>query len=192
MQMEVQLATTRDDLVDIKGAIQLLQYVSEQTSKSNEEETANLITLALQETFSDQDLTLVVEHENKRGQPSVTFNLVDKTSGKPIEGDLMDSFGGGPASLIGLLLQLISVARQKSMTKILILDEPLTQISDEYQEAAGRLLRKLCEPAPRGLAFKMLVITHMDTIARAAHKRYEAVKSEDTKIVTLKEVSPHE
>lgn len=181
------LGLARDDLVEIKGAIQLLHYVAEQTNKANEEQTAVLVTLALQETFEDQDLSLVVEHENKRGQPAVTFKLKDNTAGRNIEGDLMDSFGGGPASLIGLLLQLISVVRQKNMSRVLILDEPVAQISEEYQEACGKLLRKLCEPPPRGLSFKMLVITHMPTIANAAHKKYRATKSDDGKSVSLVE-----
>jgi DNA repair ATPase RecN len=179
------LEKTRSEQQDIKGAIALLQYVASETNKAREEQTASLATLALKETFTDQDLCLLCEPETYRGHHGVVFKLKDEKTG--VEGDPMDSFGGGPASLLGLILQAISVSRQPGMSKVLILDEPVAQISAGYQEAAGRLLRKLCEPPPEGPGFNMLVITHLDSIADAAHRRYRATKSEDGKALVLTE-----
>lgn len=179
------LEKARSEMQDIKGAIALLQYVASETNKAREEQTASLATLALKETFTDQDLSLVVEPETYRGHHGVLFKIKDERAG--VEGDPMESFGGGPASLLGIILQAISVSRQPGMSKVLILDEPVPQISFGYQEAAGRLLRKLCEPPPHGPGFKMLVVTHMDSIADAAHRRYRATKSEDGKALVFTE-----
>ena len=167
----------KQDITNIKGSIGLIQYIVEETSKSNEEQTSLIVTHALRETFFDQTLTLKLEHESYRGHPGVTFILKDEIRG--IEGDPMTAFGGGPASLIGLVLQVLSVLRQPGMAHVLILDEPLSQISVEYQQAAGKILRKLCEPPPQGCGFKMLVVTHMDSIADAAHIKYRAVREDD-------------
>jgi DNA repair ATPase RecN len=182
---ETELAAVRQDLSDIKGAVALLQYVSTETSKANEDQTAMIVSHALRDTFTDQQLSLKVEHGNYRGHPGVVFKLRDEAGN--IEGDPMDSFGGGPASLIGLVLQVLSVVRQPGMSHVLVLDEPLSQVSAGYQAAAGRILRKLCEPPPHGSGFKMLVVTHMESIADAAHKRYRATKSEDGKSLVLTE-----
>jgi len=161
----------REEHTATKGAISLLQFIAAETAKANEEQTAKLATMALRETFEDQKLSLLVEHSVSRGHPGVTFKLRDEES--RAEGDPLESFGGGPSSLLGVVLQTISTVRQPKMARVLILDEPLAQISREYAEKAGRFLRKLCEPP---LEFKMLVVTHSDAIARAAHKRYTASK----------------
>jgi len=171
----------REDLSTSKGAISLLQYVAAETSRANEEQTAALATLALRETFTDETLSLVVEHSVKRGHPGVTFKIRDEDIGA--EGDPMESFGGGPAALIGVVLQVISTVRQPGMARVLILDEPLSQVSSGYGKKAGQFLRKLCDPT--GLGFKMLVVTHSDDIAEAAHKRYRAKKERG--ILTLEE-----
>jgi DNA repair ATPase RecN len=174
---------------DTKGAISLLQYVAAEISKANEKQTADLATIALRETFPDQELTLLVEHHTHRGHPAIEFKLRDEKTGA--EGDPMDRFGGGPASVIGVVLQVLCTVRQPGMVRTLILDEPLSQVSSRYEKLAGRFLRKLCEPPPEkegetgGLGFKMLVVTHSGAIAEAAHKRYFAKKTEDGKALEL-------
>lgn len=172
-------------LSDTKACIQLLQFISQETTRDREVQAATLATYALRDTFSDIELALNIEHKVYRGHAGVEFKLRDEIKG--VEGDPMESFGGGPASLLGLILQVISVVRQPFMDRILLLDEPMTQVSEGYQEAAGRLLRKLCDPPPKGLNFKMLVITHMSSIAAAAHKRYEAQTSDDGQFITIKQ-----
>jgi DNA repair ATPase RecN len=179
------LSAAEKDQEEIFGAIKVLQFVSEQTSKNNEEQAATLASLALSEVFQDQDLSLVIDHEVQRGQPAVSFRLKYNLDGSVVEGDPMESFGGGPALVLGLVLQVISVVRQKNLARILILDEPLVHVSKAYQEAAGKLMRKLCEPPPRGLSFKMLVVTHVDSIAAAAHRRYVATKNPNGKGMVL-------
>jgi len=131
-----------------------------------------------------------VEHGNYRGRPGVVFRLKDETTG--VEGDVLESHGGGPAVLVGIVLRVISVVRQPGMSRMLVMDEPTAQVSPGYREATGKFLRKLCEPPPRGLGFKMLIVTHEDIIADEAHKRYRATKSDDGKTLILTEESNDE
>jgi hypothetical protein len=141
--------------------------------------------MALGDAFRRLDLGLSVKHDTYRGHPSVTFKIVDSTFGKPIEDDPMDAFGGGPAAVLGVVLQVIATVCQPGMARVLILDEPFAQINgEEYIEDAGKLLRKLCEPEPRGLGFKMLVVTGKDVIADAAHKKYKATNESGTLRIT--------
>jgi hypothetical protein len=182
-QYRAELEADRQLANNTRQAIALLQFVAKETAQDDEQKAAVLATLALQETFDDEVLSLKVTHQVIRNHPGVTFTLRDEI--RDAEGDPIDSFGGGPAALIGLILQVISVVRQPGMARVLILDEPFTQISEGYQDAAGKLLRKLCDPPPRGLNFKMLVITHLNSIAAAAHTRYKATKSEDGRSLVL-------
>ena len=181
----LEIEKNREQLLTDKGSVSLLQFIITEFSKQNEDKTAALASLALQEAFPDQQLSLLVEHTNLRGNPGVIFKLKDDIEG--VEGDPVRSFGGGPSSLLGVVLRVISIVRQPGMDRILILDEPMAQVSKSYGPLAGKLLRKLCEPPPQGLGFKMLVVTHMKSIADAAHKRYHAEKIDGS--LVLKEVT---
>lgn len=172
-------------LSETKGAVSLLQFVAAEVSKFTEKQTADVASVALKDTFPDQQLSLVVKHSSQRGHSGVEFFLKDDLY--DVEDDPMEAFGGGPASLIGLVLQVICTVRQEGMVRVLILDEPFSQISVEYETLAGRLLRKICDSKEQGgLDFKMLVVTHSNAIAEAAHKRYHADKTEEGKVFLTK------
>lgn len=159
--------------VDIlKGAIVLIQHILQEMNRQSEEAASSLATMALQETFIDQRLELKAEHTVLRNQAAVLLKLRDSEHG--IEGDPMESFGGGAASLLGLVMRAITIVRHPELERILILDEPLAEVSAGYRQEAGKFLEKLCSPPPKGLGFKMLVVTHSDTVASAATKEYRA------------------
>lgn len=180
------LDQSRLEMTTLQATISLLQFVANEIARETEEETAKLLSLALQETFFDQQLGLEVVRDTYRGHPGVTFKVCDEMKGA--KGDPMDSFGGGPASLLGLLLQVLSTLRQPNMAKILVLDEPVVQISEAYHKTAGQLIRRLCEPPPTGLGFKILMVTHSETLAEQAHVRYQADMSEDGASLALSRV----
>ncbi len=167
LELEGDVRTTR-------LAATLLQEVSNSMNEEVEHKTAELATLALREAFPNQKLTFKVVQEVKRGQPSVSFLLRDELTG--VEDEPLDSFGGGPAALLGVLLQVIATVRHSRMRRFLILDEPLAQVSAQYAPLVGKFLRKLCEPPPKGLGFHMLVVTHSEVLAASGHHRYHAEK----------------
>jgi hypothetical protein len=177
IQQEQQIQQERELLSQLKEAVNIMQFVAQQVNQDNEQRTATLATHALRDTFRGQNLSLKLVHETYRGQPGVQLLLKDEDH-QGVEGEPLKSFGGGPSSLLGIILQAISIVKQPGMARILILDEPMAQISEGYQEAAGELLKKLCDDPPRGLGFKMLVVTHLPLIAAAAHRRYH-VETED-------------
>lgn len=173
----------RQEIVELKSVIQLGQYVAQETNKLTEQQTAELATLALEETFDDEKLSLITEHSVYRGQPSCVIKLKDAKRG--FQGDPIKSFGGGPVAIVSFILRVIVIVRQQNMARLVILDEPFVHISDSYKKAASKLLRKVCSPPPRGLGFKILVVTQLEAIASAAHKKYWAYDSEDGKNVVF-------
>lgn len=173
-----QLESARREVEDLQGAQRVLQEVAERLAVENETVTARLGTLALRDTFYDQDLSLRVDHTVVRGQAATGLRLWDEV--RQVEGEVLDSFGGGPAALLSVLLRVLTVLRQAHLKRILILDEPLVQVSAQYQERAARLLRKLCESIEQGgLGFTMLVVTHSPLIQDAAHRFYQAEVAAD-------------
>lgn len=166
------------------GALLFLQHLSKRMNEKNETQAARLATLALAEVFPDLNISLEIEHTEARGIPATTLKLKDAEKG--VTGEPCDSFGGGPASLLGVVLRVVTTVRQKGLARVLILDEPMIQVSGQYQERAAKLLRKLCEPTTNGgLGFDMMVVTHNPVFMTMAHKSYHATSSEDGKALKI-------
>ena len=75
------LEQVRRDIADYQQAQAILSHLSEKISQDAERQTAELATLALQETFTDQNLSLVTKHSISRGQPAVDLLMVDHDKG---------------------------------------------------------------------------------------------------------------
>lgn len=176
--LEVRLHRTRDIVADLTQVIQVLQFMSEHLSEEAERQTAELASMALQETFPNQNLTLKTQHTNMRGQPAVEFMMVDHD--KQVEDDPMEGFGGGPKDMLGIVMRIITTIRRNNLRRVLILDEPTSQVSDDYSAPASRFIRKLCDPSSKnGLDFDMLIVTHSKVLADYAHKRYHVSQDAD-------------
>jgi hypothetical protein len=115
-----------------------------------------VITEGLRTIFYDQDLSFRAELSSKYNKVSAEFFIC---SGDPdnggIKGSPLDSFGGGPSSLASLILRVLTLIRLNK-GKILLLDETLNAISDDYIENTGLFLKSLAETT----GIQILMITH--------------------------------
>lgn len=129
----------------------------------------NVVNEGLRTIFHDQDLTFLAEVGTSRGKISVDFYLA---KGDPerggFKGSLLESFGGGPASVASLLLRILTLLRLKRR-RLLVLDETLGAVSDDYIEATGTLLHKLA--ATSGL--DVLLVTHKAAFLDHAKVSYQ-------------------
>jgi DNA repair exonuclease SbcCD ATPase subunit len=154
-------------------AAEALRKLAADVASDSEKSVAGIATSAIRDAFPDQSLAVEVIHETFRGQPAARILLRDEAKG--IQGDPLKSFGGGVCSLLGIVLQVVAILRHKGLRRILVLDEPMSDVSAEYEEAAAEVLRTICDPVDQGgLGFHALVVTHSSTFAQAAHRRYEA------------------
>lgn len=155
-----------------ESSVELLNRIARAAAESAETKVADLVTVALQGAFNDQDLSFSVEHFTYRGQPAVRFKIRDNVMS--YEGEPRESFGGGLWCLIGIVLQVIAILRTPGMRRLLILDEPLSFVSHEYVVATAEVLRQLTRPVGEGngLGFDVLVVTHHPEFANAADVRY--------------------
>ena len=183
-----QLQVAQQDLEDRQNVQNVLRMMAEKLSAESEEITEKIVSLGLRDTFFDEELSLEINHYVSHGKPAIKPLLNDHKRG--VKGDPMKSFGGGPASLIGVLLRVLSIIRQPGLERVLLLDEPLIQVSDKYKERAGAILRRICDSMEKGgLGFSMLVVSHDEVFKRNANHSYIARTADDGQSLSLMEQS---
>jgi ABC-type molybdenum transport system ATPase subunit/photorepair protein PhrA len=181
-----QMEEATQEVEDRQNVQNVLRMMSEKLSEESETVTEKIVSLGLRDTFFDEDLSLEVSHYIAYGKPAIKLLLCDHK--RRVKGDPMKAFGGGPASLIGLLLRVLSIIRQPHLARILILDEPLIQVSSKYKERAAAIVRKICEPVESGgLGFSVLVISHDEVYKQNAKHSYMARLGHDGESLSLTE-----
>lgn len=127
----------------------------------------SLVTEGLRSVFADQSLSFNATPVRTRNRIGVELTLSDGG----VTGDPMKSFGGAPASIISLLLRLVTIQKNR-LYPVLFLDESLPAISGEYVKNTLMLLQKLAEL--RGI--EIFLITHNPTFLDYATVAYQAQK----------------
>jgi len=181
-----QLTEAQQDVEDRQQVQNVLRLMAERLSQESETVTERIVSLGLKDAFFDEDLSLEVNHYVSHGKPAIELLLCDGK--RKVKGDPMKAFGGGPASLIGILLRVLSIIRQPHLARLLILDEPLLQVTNKYKERAAAIVRKICAPMSEGgLGFSALVISHDDVFKRNAKHSYIARLAGDGQSLSLTE-----
>lgn len=128
-----------------------------------------LVTEGLRAVFPDQRLSFTTEMGQRNGRISASFFLCQ---GDPemggIKGPPLGSFGGGPSSFVSLVLRVLTLLRLKRLP-ILLLDETLAAVSDEYIEATGKFLQRLAETSH----IDVLLVTHKPAFLDHAFVAYQ-------------------
>jgi len=102
--------------------------------------------------------------ERSRGRTGARLELYE--SGKTFT--LVDSFGGGVLAVVGVLLRVASILAL-DLKRVLLLDETLAHLSEQYTENASKLMKKLS----KDLDFTILLVTHQSAFAQHADKHYQ-------------------
>ena len=124
-----------------------------------------LLNFGVKTIFDDRDYSVeIVTEENNRA--SIHLKYMDE-DGNMISPDVRDSVGGGIKTVIAILLNIFFLF-QYGITKLLILDEALSQLSSEYLPNLFGLLDELAKK--NGL--KLLLITHDDRMTEYASQQY--------------------
>jgi broad specificity phosphatase PhoE len=138
----------------------LLQSHTAETFRDVEQ----LLLRGLQTVFAGQWGAVTITCTQRGGRLWAELSLV-KEGG--IAGAPLDTFGGGPASVVAFLLRVLVVRRLK-LAPVLLLDETFAQVSADYVPALAQFLRLLVEK----LHVTILLVTHQPAFAEAAHRVY--------------------
>lgn len=145
-----------------------------------------IITEGLRAIFTDQDLSFEADVGTKYNKVAIDFLIRQGKDESAIRGNPLESFGGGPSSVASLTLRLLALLRLKKWP-VLMLDESLAALSDEYTDQAGRFLRKLAETS----GIDLLVITHKQSYldhATTAYHGTEETRADGTWSLGLKRI----
>ena len=137
----------------------------------------SLVTEGLQTIFHDQRLSFESEVRPKYNKVSIEFFIRQVNArGIEVRGKPLESFGGGPSSVASLLLRILTLLRLKRYP-VLLLDETLAAVSDEYVDNTGRFLQILSKK----MGVTILMITHMPTYLDHATSAYKGQEVEDAR-----------
>ena len=166
------VATLTTEVKDLNDEIAILTFTStalEQLLKAvsveSLETVEQLVTYGLRTIFDDQALGFKIEVGTKFKQQWMDPKLVQGA----VSGPILDSYGGGPATVVSFLLRLL-VCRRLGLAPVLILDEQFSMVSAEYVENVAKLLRELADK----LGFTFILVTHDRGFLTYAHHGYEA------------------
>lgn len=145
-----------------------------------------IVTEGLQTIFHDLQLSFEAEVTPKYGKVSVDFYMRQgaKEDALSHRGRPLDAFGGGPSSVASLVLRILTVLRLK-LYPMLVLDEALGAVSDEYTDQTGRFLASLAEK----MGIDVLLVTHKPSFlehADVAYRCEEIVEADGTRRLNVR------
>jgi len=178
------VSSIEDELDQLKGEVTTLTYTAvaldqilKKASVESLGEDERLISYGLKTIFDDQNLSFKLVLSMKRNQQWMEPVLMHND----IEGSILDTFGGGPASICAFLLRVL-VCRRMKLAPVLLLDEPFAFVSEGYIGNVGKLLRELSEK----LHITMILVTHNRGFLEHSHSAYEAKEtSSGTKFIAV-------
>jgi len=156
--------------VQLLKAQQVLDQTILKVSESGINKIESLVTHGLSLTFPDKLLRFRVDRKATAKGNSYQFVLEEqhKDLKDPVDGPIMDTFGGGVVNVVQFLLRVIMIQRF-GLAKFMVLDECFNNVSSQYVPAVSSLLRRLCDD--RG--FNIFLITQNHNLAAASDRVYE-------------------
>jgi DNA repair ATPase RecN len=180
VKAEVSTLEAEEELLRLVG--DLFRTLIDAEVTENVRAVERLLTEALQTVFTDMDVRVRADVETQRGKVSVDLVTVEvHPDGTETEGSSTEGYGGSISTVQSVLLRIIVVLRRE-MRPLLLLDESLGAVAEEYVPKLGRFLSLLSQR----LGIDVLAVTHNPTLVEAAHKGYRINKPGT--VATFKEI----
>jgi len=171
--LEIVLKVYESDIIDYRQILAIFQSLSVSVQETFIRSIESLVSEGLAAVF-EEPIQLRIESVIRGGQANLDFSLINEDG---TETSLIDARGGGLISLCGILFRIVMLRLLSGrIRQLLILDEPLSHLSDEYIAPAGELLKKLSDD----LSIQILMISHQTEFAEYADKAYKLVKKNGT------------
>jgi len=170
VRKEIQSLEAEDELLTLVG--ELFRTLIDTEVTESVQVVERLLTEGLQAVFEDMDLQVKAQVELQRGKVAVDLVTIQtQPNGVVTEGDSTDAYGGSVSTMESVLLRIIVILR-RGLRPMLLLDESLGAVADQYVPNVGRFLSLLCSR----LGMDVLAVTHNATLVEAADKAYRIRK----------------
>jgi ABC-type enterochelin transport system ATPase subunit len=127
----------------------------------------NTLDTALQYIFHDRNYSSELTLEDKRGTKTLDISLRDLDNDPDMLLDIKDDQGQGVAAVVSAILKTYLLINKN--TRILLLDEKYSNVSQEYINRFFDFLRKMCEEK----SFILVMVTHDDRMTPYADKVFQ-------------------
>ena len=181
-EVETEIETLTHSIEVHTKASVVLKSLLHDMVEENLKSIDKLVTEGLRRVFHDQiNITFKSELVERNNQLQIAF----RTEQGRAEGNAIDSFGASVTVVESLLLRIIVILKT-GLAPVLLLDESLAQVSDEYIEPLGKLIQSLC----KDLGMTVLLVTHQHEFQETADVVYRAdcVENGDLRTLVMKKV----
>lgn len=157
----------------------IIYNVAQKTQESLILNIESIVTTALQSVFGEDSYEFKVDFNIKRNRTEADLYFVkDGFRYNPLSGS-----GYGAVDIASFALRIVALElSQPRVRKVLIIDEPFKNLSEEYHDLAGQMIRELSEK----LGIQFIIVAHIKELGDHAHKVFTVVRN--GKISKIKEV----
>lgn len=168
--LQCDLEDLRDTSSDLAKVSELFQLLLDQLVNQQVKSVQDVVTDGLRAIFHDQELAFEAVVSSKHNRAWVDFFIRRGAEGDPgsHRGKPLEGFGGGPASVASLILRVIVLLKLKRYP-LIMLDESLGAVSEEYVDRTGQFLRTLCDKA----GIDILLVTHKPSFLDHSTRSYK-------------------
>lgn len=166
-------------IVNLEKAREIIKIVSRTTQEKIQYHISDIASLALDGIFPEPYKLVLnfVERRNKT-ECDISF-LRNEHIVNPVE----DS-GFGAVDVASFALRVASWSMSRPRTRpVILLDEPMKHLSDEYQEAASEMIKKVADK----LGVQFIIISHKPVLSTFADKVFKVTQKKEVSVIkTLK------
>jgi DNA repair exonuclease SbcCD ATPase subunit len=161
----IKLKRDKKLLQDLEDAREIIRTVGLETQKALQYHISDIASLALESIFNEP-YKLVLDFVERRNKTEC--DILFERGGeyyKPL-----DSSGGGAVDVASFALRIASwsMAQQRT-SNVIILDEPMRFLSENYQENASEMIKEISDK----LGIQFIIVTHSPEIATKADRTFE-------------------
>ena len=160
-ELEKELQERDIELASVLEARQFYKKAIDIVYERSVIELKNILNTALKYAFTDRQFEMDIQISDKRGK---SLSFIINENGHPA--NLRTSMGMGVRCVISAVLQMYYLQCKNS--KILLLDEAYSNLSNSYVPNFWDFLKQMCEK----LGFTIIIITHDERLLGVGDKTY--------------------
>lgn len=150
---EAELKTSQQDLSHTEQAQEIIQHLAQRVQQKAHAQITDIVTSCLKLVFGDNAYQFKIEFERKRGRTEAALKFLRGEQ----EFEPLESTGGGMVDVAAFALRVSCLLLHRPrLRKLLVLDEPFSAVSAEYQANVCSMLEGLASD----LGLQIIMVTH--------------------------------
>lgn len=171
--------------VEILLALETLKRAIVPLTERGLKRLKDLVSFGLLTIFHDCKYSMDVEVRERGNDKTAELWLLEETEDGTLRVKVRDSVGGGVKTVIALILRIFFILHYKQR-RIVVMDEPFSDLATEYVDGLFQFLRYSVEE----LGFEWLIVTHDKRFLPYGNQTYRISKGTATLVQKTEEEDP--